>query len=109
MATNVEWPLFRVQTSDDLETRLVDSTFRLLCILESNADLITQFWMLIGLEDLHWLREVVLDKVDESAVVLFLHARVAYDEGTVCDDRSGRLIEQGLTLILEGCAATWTS
>jgi hypothetical protein len=60
--------------------------------------------MLVGLEVLYWLNKVVLDEVEEGAVVLLPHPRVAYDEGTVCDDRGGRLTERGL--IRAGCTAT---
>lgn len=95
MAADVERPLLRVQTGNDFETRLVDGAFWLLGILQGNADLITQFWVLVGPEILYRLSEVVLDEVEEGAVVLLLHPRVPYDEGTVCYDRSGRLIERG--------------
>lgn len=88
---------------DYFETRLIDGTFRLLGILEGYADLITQFRMLVGLEILYWLSKVILEEVEEGAVVLLLHPRVAHDEGTVCNDRSGRLIELGLILV--GCGA----
>ena len=96
MTTDVERPLIRVQTGDDLETRLVDGTFRLLGILQSNANLIAQLGMFVGLEILYRLGKVVLDEVEEGAVVLLLHPRVMYDECTVCNDRSGRLSEKGL-------------
>jgi len=96
MAADVERPLLRVQTGDDLETRLVDSAFRLLGILQSNPDLVAQLWMFVCLEVLYRLSKVVLDEVEKGAVVLLFHPRVAYDECTVCNDRSGRLIGRGL-------------
>jgi len=98
MAADVERPLFRVQTGDDLKARLVDGTFRFLGVLQSNANLITQLWMFIGLEILYRLSKVVLDEVEEGAVVLLLHPRVVYDECAVRGDRSGRLIERGLIM-----------
>ena len=101
MTTDVERPLLGVQTGDYIEARLVDGTFRLFSILKSNADLITQFRVLVGLEILYWLGKVIFDEVEEGAVVLLLHPGVAHDEGAVCCDRSGRLIERGL--ILAGC------
>jgi hypothetical protein len=95
MTADVERPLLRVQTGDNLETRFVDCTFRLLGILQGNADLIIQLRVLVGLEVFQWLGKVVFDEVEEGAVVLLLYPRVAYDEDTVCDDRSGRLIDWG--------------
>ena len=95
MTADVEWPFLRVQPCDDLEARLVDGTFRLLGVLQGNADLITQLWMLVGLKILYWLSKVVLDEVEEGAVVLLLYPGVPYDEGAVCDNRGGRLIEDG--------------
>jgi len=93
MTADVKWPFLGIQTGNDLETRFVDSTFRLLGVLQGNADLVTQLWTLVGLENLGWLSKVVLDKVEEGAVVLLLYPGVPHDEGTVCDDRGSRLIE----------------
>lgn len=95
MSTDIKRPLRRVQASDDLETRLVDRTLRLLSVLQGNTDLIAPFRVLVGLENLYWLGKVVLDEVEECVVVLLLNARVVYDEGTVCDDRSSCLIKRG--------------
>ena len=103
MVADVERPLFRVQTGNDLKARLVDGTFRVLGVLQSNANLITQLCMFVCLEILYRLSKVVLDEVEEGAVVL-LHPRVAYDECAVRDDRNGRLIERGL-IMLQG--ALW--
>lgn len=97
MTTDVEGALCRIQTGDDFETRLVDCTFRFLGILQSDTDLITPFRVLVGLKIAYRLSKVVLNEVEEGVVVLLLHPRVAYDECTVCDDRSGRLIERGST------------
>jgi len=96
MTADVERSLLRVQTGDVLETGLVDGTFRLLGVLQGNADLITELWVLVCLEILYRLSEVVLDEVEEGAVVFLLYPRVSYDECTVCNDRSGRLIGRGL-------------
>lgn len=93
MTTDVKRPFLRVQTGDNLETRLIGGTFRLFRVLQSNADLITPFRMFISFKILCWLNKVVLKEVEEDAVVLFPHPRVAYDESTICDNRSGRLIE----------------
>ena len=98
MTADVKRPFLGIQTGDDLETRLVDGTFRLLGVLQGNADLITQLWVLVSLEIFYWLSKIVLDEVEEGAVVLLLHPRVPHNEGTVCDDRRGRLIERELTL-----------
>ena len=96
MTADVEWSLLGIQTGNDFEARLVDGTFRFLGVLQGNADLITQFRTLVGLEILYGLSKVVLDEVEEGGVVLLLYPRVSYDEGTVRYDRKGRLIERGL-------------
>lgn len=49
MTTDIERSLCRIQAGDDLETRLIDCTFRLLGVLQSDADLIAPLWMLVGL------------------------------------------------------------
>ena len=97
MATDVQGSLCRVQAGDDLKTGFIDCTFRFLGILQSDADLITPFRVLVGLEILYRLSKVIFDKVEEGIVVLLLHPRVADDEGTVCNDRNGRLIDWGST------------
>ena len=96
VTADVKRSLLRVQTGNDLETGLVDGTFRLLGVLQGDADLITQLWMFVCLEILYRLSKVVLDEVEEGVVVLLLHPGVAYDECTVCNDRSGRLIGREL-------------
>lgn len=95
MTTDVERSFRRVETSYNLETRFVDSTFWFLGVLQSDTDLVAPFRVLIGLEDLQRLREIVFDEVEEVAVILLLHPRVVHDEGTVRDDRSCGLIEWG--------------
>lgn len=99
MTTDIEGSLRRVQAGDYLKTWLIDGTFRFLGVLQSDADLVTPLRVFIGLEILYRLRKVVLDKVEECAVVFFLHPRVMYDEGTIRDNRSGRLVEQGLITV----------
>ena len=93
MAADIKGSLRGVQAGNYLETRFVDSTFRFLCILQGDADLITPLRVLVSFQGIHRLSKVVLDEVEEGAIVLLVHSRVVYDEGTVCDDRSGGLIE----------------
>ena len=50
--------------------------------------------MFVSPDVLYRLSKVILDEVKEGAVVLLLYARVVYDEGTVCNDRIGCLIER---------------
>lgn len=45
--------------------------------------------MFAGLEIFHRLGKVNLNEIEEGAVVLLLHQRIAYDESTVCDDCEG--------------------
>jgi hypothetical protein len=62
--------LIRLQPSDYPETRLIHCTLGLFGIFKSDADLVTDFWMLILLQVGDWLREIVFEKVKECSVVV---------------------------------------
>lgn len=87
MRRDIERPLRWVQTRDDIETRLVDGTFRFLRVLEGDADLIRKLGTFIALEVRLGLGEIVLEEVEEGRIVILGDAFVAYEESAVLDQR----------------------
>jgi hypothetical protein len=71
VGSNVQRSLIRLQPSDYPETRLINCTLGLFGIFKSDADLVTDFWMLILLQVGDWLGEIVFEKVKECSVVVF--------------------------------------
>lgn len=94
MRRYIERPLRWVQTRNNIQTRLVDGTFRFLCILEGDPDLVRKLRTLVALEICLGLGEVVLEQIEESSVVVLGDAFVAYKQGTILDQCIGSLDDQ---------------
>lgn len=89
MRRNVQRPLTRVQSLDDVQARLVDGTFRLLGVFERDANLVAQLGPLIAFQIFFRLGEVVFEEVEEGVVVGFGDSRVVEEEGAVGDEGRG--------------------
>ena len=83
MSTDVKGSLRRIQSFDDTKTRLIDGTFWLFRIFESDTDLITELRSFVLLQVIDRLVEVVFEQIEKDIVVVFGHARVVHNQCTI--------------------------
>ena len=63
----------------------MDSTLGLFCVLKCETNLVSKLRTFISFQGFKRLVEIVLDKIEEGAVILFRDTRVLNEERTISD------------------------
>lgn len=68
---DIQRPLRGLKSLDDPKARFINSALGFLCVFERDADLVAELRPLVFLELGFWLGKVVLEKIEETRVVVF--------------------------------------